>query len=1064
MKKQPASSPDNNSALRPRRVVQWLLSITLLILCAVAVSAAFARFKATAQQPEKQQQENQAISPQAERQITALMAEKAARTPEQNKISSQLLYAVKMNRGEKIAEGVPTLEVSTQTDSDGKTVVDITGEIGGMLLEKLEEHGAEILTVVPSYQSIRARVSLDKVEEIAALSEVKYIQPKQEAQTHLSLKPTTATAGRRRSQYLAPDFADRADRVRAYLSKAMPKLSTSLVAAPVSEGDVVHKADVARKTFGMNGTGLKIGVLSDGVTSLRISQALGALGAVTVLPGQTGGGDEGTAMLEIIHALAPGAQLYFATAFNGIGSFADNIRKLRAAGCDVIVDDVFYFAESVFQDGQPILQSTQTNGGVVTQAVNDVTASGALYFSSAGNQGSLTKGTSSVWEGDFKDGGAGTAPLAGAGRIHDFGGGQLFDIAASATSPITLQWSDPLGASSNDYDLYVLNSTGSQVMTASTGAQNGTQDPFEIVGSQPAGRRIVIARFAGEKRYLNLDTFGGRLTIATNGQTHGHSSAANAFSVAAAPAFFPLGAPPNPVGPFPNPFTTANKVELFTSDGPRRLFFKPDGSPYTPGSFTASGGIVRQKPDITAADGTSVTGVGGFGGTFFGTSAAAPHAAAIAALLKSANPAFTNAQIRAALISTALDIEAPGTDIISGAGIITALESAQALGVSPMADLDLGNVTATETSGNGNGLIEPGETAQLKIQLKNFGVLGATGITARLTSATPGVFVADPGTSTYPAITAQTGAAVNDTPFTFRLSTVAPCDLDVFFNLTVTYTGGPSPKVFQINLRTGAPPITIASTLDTTAPTAGPNFKTATGLQSARLTRSGIPSACDTTKAFPGVFSTGTRQFDAYTFETCPGTAPSCITVAMNNSVTSGTQSLFAAAYEDNFDPNNLAANYLGDIGFSPLPGESLNFSFNVKGGKKFVIVVNEVNSGGGIGINYSLNISGLCLACSANLICLQDDHTRDFLLFNVVTGDYLYNRCADDTILAGRGLIGRATGHLTLRDGYRINALINLSLFGSSRGGSASIKLTPLGSSFSLRDSNLINSTCACP
>ena len=78
-------------------------------------------------------------------------------------------------------------------------------------------------------------------------------------------------------------------------------------------------------------------------------------------------------MLEIVHDLAPDAQLYFSTADPSVSAFAQNIRDLRAAGCDIIVDDVFYFNESPFQDGP------------VAQAVNDVISSGALYFSSAGN-------------------------------------------------------------------------------------------------------------------------------------------------------------------------------------------------------------------------------------------------------------------------------------------------------------------------------------------------------------------------------------------------------------------------------------------------------------------------------------------------------------------------------------------------------------------------------------------------------------------------------------------------------------------------------------------------------
>ncbi|MEI9956416.1 MAG: hypothetical protein WDM90_08975 [Ferruginibacter sp.] len=90
---------------------------------------------------------------------------------------------------------------------------------------------------------------------------------------------------------------------------------------------------------------------------------------VTVLQDFATGTDEGRAMANIVHDLAPGAQLFFATAnVGGQPGFAQAILNLRAAGCDIICDDVFYYAEPVFQDG------------VIAQAVNTVTASGALFF------------------------------------------------------------------------------------------------------------------------------------------------------------------------------------------------------------------------------------------------------------------------------------------------------------------------------------------------------------------------------------------------------------------------------------------------------------------------------------------------------------------------------------------------------------------------------------------------------------------------------------------------------------------------------------------------------------
>src|SRR5262249_27767050 len=349
-----------------------------------------------------------------------------------------------------------------------------------------------------------------------------------------------------------------------------------------TEGDLTHRALDARGAFGVNGAGLKIGVLSDGVTNLAASQATGDLGTVTVLPGQGGAGDAGTAMMEIIQHIAPAASLFFATADNSITSFAQNIRDLRTAGCDIIVDDVFYFVETPFQDGQTGAVVSTSNGGVVIQAVNDVVAAGALYFSSAGNEGNVDFNTSGTFEVDF-NGVASAAPLP-SGKVHSFAGNPFDTITAPGFQILGLWWADPLGGSANDYDLYVLNSASSAILAASTNLQNGTQDPVELIGSPSVlnnNRVVVFQQTCAADRFVHVVRCRGGLTVNTVGETHGPSAAWGAYTVAATPAAAPFNIA-TPPGPFPNPFGPGNKIETFSSDGLRRIFFNADSSAITP--------------------------------------------------------------------------------------------------------------------------------------------------------------------------------------------------------------------------------------------------------------------------------------------------------------------------------------------------------------------------------------------------------------------------------------------------------------------------------------------------
>jgi len=720
--------------------------------------------------------------------IETLLAEKQARSRSQQKIDSQLLYAIRQKRDDKVSRSVKGLMVDVGAGDNGLITVDITAHVDERLLQALEAMNIRVSNVFPQYRSFRAAGRLEQLETIASFPEVIFIQPKQEAMfSQASPDPYQLLTKPHKLPLLR---GQRASSISAEL--------VSHVGAAISEGDISHNAFSARGTFNTDGRGVKIGVLSDGVMSLAASQASGDLGPVTVLPGQAGFGNEGTAMLEIIRDLAPGAELFFATGGTGLAAFAQNIRDLRAAGCDILVDDISYFVESAFQDGQsPAVLSTY-NAGVVTQAVNDVVSSGALYFSAAANSGNKNDNTAGTWEGDFAEGG--TLGLIPGGVVHDFDSTSTisqFNLITLGGGPINLHWSDPLGSASNDYDLFILNSTGTTVLASSTNIQNGAQDPYEQVGSvaNDAGNRIVIVKKAGAaNRFLHLGANRGRLGVTTEGETHGHNAASGAFGVAAVCSSCT----------FPETFNVSNTVEPFTSDGPRRIFFRGDGTPVTGDNFSATGGLVLQKPDIAAADGVSVSGAGGFPSPFFGTSAAAPHAAAIAALLKSANPSLEPSQIRFALKTTAIDIEASGADPDSGAGIVMPYPALESVGevVTGKAFLEVVSVTPSETCCDGNGLIEPGERGTLTIVLKNTGLLAASGVAASLLSATSGVNITS-GSATYSNLK-PSGAGINSTPFLVSLDAAIPLDAKINLQLTVDYTGGHSPsQVFTLELNFG---------------------------------------------------------------------------------------------------------------------------------------------------------------------------------------------------------------------------------------------------------------------
>jgi hypothetical protein len=587
-----------------------LLSITIVCLLSVVLLAATGTWVFAAV--------GQTLSAEATKnfqaQLKLLKAEKKSFTAVQRKVNSSIVRHLHVSVLRDRPDNLPKLQSRIKLNNKNEILTDIKANVSDSVLKMITDNGGTIINQFPQYRAIRALIPITAVEAIAAHSDIQFIDKAALCETR--------------------------------------KVNTS-------EGDVAHNAPLVR-TKGYTGTGVKVGVLSDSVDYLAQVQATEDLPpTVTVLEDAPGNTGEGTAMLEIVYDLAPGSPLYFATAWNGAASFAANIIALKDAGCKVIVDDVGYFNESPFQDD------------VISQAVTTVTAAGVAYFSSAGNSGNKLAGTSGTWEGDYVD----NNPTGAIDEwhFHEFAPGVWYNYMLTNPWVITLFWSDALGTSTNDYDLYVVEFIGdtAYIVDYSNNTQSETEpgDPYEaigvgIYGNYYAGCYIIIDRYSPDAahisapRFLHLNASSAKTEYATNGETHGHATIESAFCVSAVSA-----------NSRTTPFTGAETLESFTSDGPRRVFYYPDGTPITPGNFSSTGGYVRKKPDITAADDVKCA-TPGFN-PFRGTSAAAPHAAAITALLLSAKPNAPAAQIRKALTTSALP--APATwDEVSGYGIVRA--------------------------------------------------------------------------------------------------------------------------------------------------------------------------------------------------------------------------------------------------------------------------------------------------------------------------------------------------------------------------------------------------------
>ncbi|MFN8111626.1 MAG: S8 family serine peptidase [Solirubrobacterales bacterium] len=539
----------------------------------------------------------------------------------------------------------------------------------------LRDAGADILDVYEPTHAITASVREQDLRAVGAVDDVEYLE-----------------------EVIAPmsgaelDGADGHARKGGVVARANNTCATGTF---VSEALTQLRANVARSLYDVDGTGVKVGILSDSYAK-RVGPATTAAQDVAAgdLPGPGNPcgrttpvqvlddgsvfskADEGRAMLQAVHDVAPGAALAFATAENSDSSFAGNIVDLANAGADVIADDYIYFNEPFYQDS------------VISKAVADVTSAGIPYFSMAYNNNRRLAGNdSNSWEAPAYRPTACPAivnalPATDPVDCMDFNPGapadNQFGITATAGGTslrFDMQWAQPWFGVNTDFNIYVINVATSSVTASSTNDNvNTSKIPFEFAAFNPGSTaafnyQVVIGRMAGTAtpriKWINSDNGAGSIAaleypVSAGGDTvgptiFGHNGSTSAQTVGAVP------------------YNNAATVEDYSSRGPVTHLFGPVNG-VTPAPALGSP-QVTSKPDVVATDGGQNTFFGSnFGGglfRFFGTSQASPHAAAVAALQIDAEPSITQQEVKQAQVSSAKSIPGFGQQV-QGAGLIDA--------------------------------------------------------------------------------------------------------------------------------------------------------------------------------------------------------------------------------------------------------------------------------------------------------------------------------------------------------------------------------------------------------
>lgn len=201
-----------------------------------------------------------------------------------------------------------------------------------------------------------------------------------------------------------------------------------------------------------------------------------------------------------------------------------------------------------------------------------------------------------------------------------------------------------------------------------------------------------------------------------------------------------------------------------------------------------------------------------------------------------------------------------------------------------------------------------------------------------------------------------------------------------------TRVHGPAPTyrvlVAETELEGRCPPTILHGMLGS----GSADYPGVSGTHVGRLTRNGRISSCNSPKTCPGLFDPlGLRTFDSYSFSNT-GTAPACVQISFTPSGCS-TPGLFACVYSGSFDPDDLCANYLGDLGFSLAGNFTAQFSVTLNPGESAVLVLSEVDPGASVGCTYSVAVNGIVCASTVPYdVCMRDDETS--AVFKAYVGD----------------------------------------------------------------------------